>query len=282
MPNWADVFKEIQKEKEDFLLQSRLLGVQAENSLVTVRAKYLKMLYEYTGRNVIAYYSGYLSKPYIAGTGITDEDKNGFMMAIHKMDRSKGLDLILHTPGGGVAATESIAHYLHQMFGKNMRAIVPQICMSAGTMLACACKSIVLAKHSNLGPTDPQIADVPTLGVIEEFKRASREIKNDPSKIDVWKPILSQYRPTFIGQCEDAIKWTEEFLENELKDNMFFKHDDKERKVKAIVKMLMDKRNNKSHGRHLHLDKLRKAGLVTEELEDDNNFQDLVLTGRIF
>nr|VFK53428.1 MAG: Serine dehydrogenase proteinase [Candidatus Kentron sp. TUN]VFK54630.1 MAG: Serine dehydrogenase proteinase [Candidatus Kentron sp. TUN] len=200
------------------------------------------------------------------------------MMAIHKMDRKKGLDLILHTPGGGIAATESIAHYLHQMFGNNIRAIVPQICMSAGTMLACACKSIVLAKHSNLGPTDPHISNIPALGVIEEFKRAAREIKRDQSKINVWRPILSQYRPTFIGQCEDAIKWTEEFVTNELKNNMLSIDSDKERKAKEIAKMLMDKKNNKSHGRHLHLDKLKKAGLIVEQLEDDDNLQDLVLT----
>jgi len=31
-------------------------------------------------------------------------------------DRSKGLDLILHTPGGDIAATESLVDYLHKMF----------------------------------------------------------------------------------------------------------------------------------------------------------------------
>jgi ClpP class serine protease len=67
---------------------------------------------------------------------ITDEDKNGFMMAVHKLDRTKGLDLFLHTPGGSISSTQSIVDYLHKMFGKNIRAIVPQIAMSAGTMIA--------------------------------------------------------------------------------------------------------------------------------------------------
>nr|VFK51879.1 MAG: Serine dehydrogenase proteinase [Candidatus Kentron sp. TUN] len=278
MPNWNDVFREIQERQNLFLNESKQSQYQSDNALIDIRRKYLSELHKYTTRNILAYYSGYLSKPGISGSEITDEDKNGFMMAIHKMDRKKGLDLILHTPGGGIAATESIAHYLHQMFGNNIRAIVPQICMSAGTMLACACKSIVLAKHSNLGPTDPHISNIPALGVIEEFKRAAREIKRDQSKINVWRPILSQYRPTFIGQCEDAIKWTEEFVTNELKNNMLSIDSDKERKAKEIAKMLMDKKNNKSHGRHLHLDKLKKAGLIVEQLEDDDNLQDLVLT----
>lgn len=53
------------------------------------------------------------------------------MATIHTLDRSKGLDLILHTPGGDIAATESIVHYIRQMFGLDVRAIIPQIAMFA-------------------------------------------------------------------------------------------------------------------------------------------------------
>lgn len=69
-----------------------------------LRRKYLKRLAQHTKRNCIIYYSGWLQKPNLQAEpaiqlGISDADKNGFMSAIHKMDRSKGLDLILHTPG---------------------------------------------------------------------------------------------------------------------------------------------------------------------------------------
>ena len=60
-------------------------------------------------------------------TSLDDEDKNGFMATIHNLDRSKGLDLILHTPGGNAAATQSLVHYLHQMFGSNIRAVIPHL-----------------------------------------------------------------------------------------------------------------------------------------------------------
>ena len=45
-------------------------------------------------------------------------DKNGFMAMCHELDVEKGLDLILHTPGGDVAATESIIDYLNNIFEK--------------------------------------------------------------------------------------------------------------------------------------------------------------------
>jgi ClpP class serine protease len=130
---------------------------QANASVDIIRRNYLKKLYDHTGRNIIAYYSGFLSKPGIAQLDINDEDKNGFMMAVHKLDRTKGLDLILHTPGGEFAATQSIIHYFHKMFKNDIRAIVPQISMSAGTMIACSCRRILMTEHSNLGPIDPQL-----------------------------------------------------------------------------------------------------------------------------
>ncbi len=67
-------------------------------------------------------------------------DKNGFMTAINGIDTSKGLDLILHTPGGDTAATESIVDYLWSKFNGDVRCFVPQMAMSAGTMIACSSK----------------------------------------------------------------------------------------------------------------------------------------------
>ena len=58
---------------------------------------------------------------------IDDNDKLAFMSTIQDMDRDKGLDLILHTPGGDVAATESLIDYLTTMFD-NMR-IFGQLCL---------------------------------------------------------------------------------------------------------------------------------------------------------
>src|SRR5713101_3291427 len=122
MPNWNEIFLEVQQAQ-----------FQAQQAPFVVRLKYLKKLQEKTGRNVIAYYSGWLSKPTMALSEINDEDKTGIMTTVHKLDRSLGLDIILHTPGGGIAATQSIVSYLQKMFGRDIRAFIPQLAMSAGT-----------------------------------------------------------------------------------------------------------------------------------------------------
>jgi membrane-bound ClpP family serine protease len=267
MPNWSEVFQEISS-----------MQLQGANAQQVVRKKYLTQLHEHTKRNLIAYYSGWLSKGSVFLSDINDEDKNGFMTTIHKLDRKLGLDLILHTPGGGIAATQSIVTYLQKMFGNDIRAFVPQISMSAGTIIACCCKEIWMGKESNLGPIDPQLAGIPAHGVVQEFKRAVREIKRDPAKIVLWQRIIGQYRPTFLGQCENAIRWSNEFVEQQLKTGMFANRSDKQKRAKNVTKALSNYPLNKSHDRHFDSDACKKMGLMIMDLESDPTLQDLVLT----
>ncbi len=200
------------------------------------------------------------------------------MMAVHKLDRTRGLDLILHTPGGSIASTESIVRYLHLMFDKNLRVLVPQVAMSAGTMIACSAREIVLGKQSSLGPIDPQLRGIPAQGVINEFKRALEEYKADHDSLVIWQSILQQYRPTFLGQCKQAIEWTNAFVTDQLKAVMFDGDPEAQQKADKIVKTLSDADEHKAHERHIPAAKCIEMGLRVRMLEDDNELQDLVLT----
>ena len=263
MPNWNEILDEV-----------RAAGSTDD----VVRRQYLSRLQERTGRNVIAYYSAWLQKEQAAGVSIADEDKNGFMAVIHEMDRSLGLDLILHTPGGDLAATESLVDYLRSMFDTDIRVIVPQIAMSGGTMMACAAKEIVMGKHSNLGPIDPQFAGVAAHGVVEEFSRARNEVKNDPSSVHIWQPIIAKYPPTFIGDCEKAIAWSEEITREWLRTGMFKDLEDSDTRINTIIQELGDHALTKSHKRHISADQCEKLGLNIQRLESQQDFQEAVLS----
>ena len=246
-----------------------------------VRRNYLKKLHELTGRNIIAYYSGWLQKqmePWI--TAINDNDKNGFMSALKDMDWSKGLDLILHTPGGETAATESLVDYLRSLFGTNIRAIVPQLAMSAGTMIACSCKEILMGNHSSLGPIDPQFNGIPCQGVIEEFTKAYNEIKDDPAKIPVWQPIIAKYPPAFIGECQKAIDWAEYLVKKWLGTGMFenISEPEKSKIIANIAAVIGSHDQTLSHSRHLSPERCKEIGLKISMLEDNQELQNAVLT----
>ena len=263
MPNWNELLDEI-----------RAAGSMYD----VVRRRYLAKLHELTKRNVIIYYSGWLQKQGVAGVDINDEDKNGFMTVVHKLDKGLGLDLVLHTPGGDIAATESLVDYLRSVFGNDIRAIVPQLAMSGGTMIACSSKRIIMGKQSSLGPIDPQIGRIPAHGVIEEFNRAKREIAEDNAAIYVWQPVIAKYAPAFIGECEKAIAWSNEMTDDWLRGGMFQEDANPDETISKILAELGDHALTKSHARHLSMDRCKEMGLKVTELETSDELQDAVLS----
>lgn len=214
----------------------------------------------------------------LTGAEVNDSDKNGFMATIHELDRSKGLDLLLHTPGGNVAATESLVHYLRAMFGTDTRVIVPQLAMSPGTMIALSAKAVVMGKHSSLGPIDPQIMGMPAHALVAEFTNAAEEIRKDPSAIPVWQPILAKYPPTLIGESQKAIVWAEQMVREWLATGMFAGEDDAEEKAAAVVSELASHELTLSHDRHIPAEKAKEIGISVETLESDDDLQEAVLS----
>lgn len=264
MPNWAELLVEIN-------------GLGSPYDIL--RRKYVKQLADYTGRNVICYYSGWLQKPDFGQmTAVGDDDKNGLMTTINRLEPEKGLDLILHTPGGDTAATESIVDYLWQKFNGDIRCFVPQMAMSAGTMIACSCKEIWMGKQSSLGPIDPQYGPIPAHGVLEEFQRAYEEITTKPETIPFWQPIIAKYPIAFIGECEKAVKWSATLLQEWLLRNMLASNPNRENIAIEIVRELIDHSVSFAHNRHLSNGKCSEIGLVVKELESDQELQDRILT----
>jgi hypothetical protein len=229
----------------------------------------------------VVYYSGWLQKTgpeYFSSVQINDEDKHGFMAAFAGLDFNKGLDLVLHTPGGDVAATESIIEYIRSKFGRDVRVIVPQISMSGGTMIALAATDIVMGLHSNLGPIDPQIGGRPAIAILAEFDKARNDIVADPKNALLWQPILQQYTPTLLSFADQAIKWTREIGLKALREGLFFGDADADQKATDLVEFLISHDLHRAHGRHLHRGELSQRGLKITELETDPNLQDAVLS----
>lgn len=285
MGNFTEVEQEFNQKLNISGIQSIDLRSQEKinmlinNTLLSMRIEALKKLSQKTNRNVICYYSAWLqSNNGNPDVMINDSDMNGFMNAINKMDKTKGLDLILHTPGGVTTATESIVNYIKKCFNNNFRVIVPHMAMSAGTMIACASKSILMGKQSSLGPIDPQYRGVAAEGVIEEFKRALADTIQDTKNSLIWKEIIQQYRPTFVGECENVIKLSYDLVENWLKDNMFRGYKNKNDIVKHILDELASHKKSKVHDKHYDSTKCKNLGLKIYDIEKDQELQDLILT----
>ena len=194
------------------------------------------------------------------------------------------LDLILHSPGGSPESAEAIVSYLRSRFS-HVRVIVPQLAMSAATMIACAADEIVLGEHSFLGPTDPQILLPTSLGiralpaqaVLDQFDRAHRECA-DSAKLSAWLPMLSQYGPDLLVQCEAALEMSKELVKTWLETYMFKGEDDRSEKARSISTWLAGRENFKSHSRHIPRSDIENHEMKVLRMEDDNTLQDLVLS----
>lgn len=263
MATWNEILKEIG---------------ETPSQIDYVRRQYIKKLSSFTNRNTIIYYSGFL-EPRIQqnslNISIGDQDMEGFMAAIHGLDCSKGLDLVLHTPGGDPTAAEAIVQYLKEKFNNDIRIIVPQIAMSAGTMIACCGKEIIMGKQSSLGPIDPQFQGIPAYNILLEYLEAKEDLEKNPQNANYWAIKLQQYPAAFMKTCIDAIALSEELVETWLSDNMLKGKADQ---IKKTVKFLNSHDDSKSHGRHFNYKLCKENGLKIKLLEDDQEFQDAVLS----
>ena len=272
MPIWSEILGEL----------SRTGAPDGPKDFDGVRRKYLHKLHGHTKRDVILYASGWIQKEGSL-VSIGDDDIHAFMEVSAGL-KGPCLDMILHSPGGSPQAAEAIVSYLRSRFS-HIRVIVPQLAMSAATMISCAADEIILAKHSFLGPTDPQIPLstplgrrlVPAQAVLDQFEKASRECA-DPAKLPVWMPILSQYGPDLLVQCESALCLSQELVRTWLEEYMFKEMDDRSEKATRVSRWLADHKQFKSHNRHISRSQLQGNHLVVRALEDDETLQDLSLS----
>lgn len=257
----------------------------SKDDIDEVRKRQLKKIAQVSGRNVISYYSGWLQKRGQSDqfVSIDDFDMNGFVAVIEDMNTTIGVDLLLHTPGGSVAVAEAIINYLRSVFHNGIRAIIPQLAMSSGTLIACACDEIMMGKHSSLGPTDPYVNGLSAYGIMEEFERARKDIALDASNALLWRPILEKYLPGLIGDCANAVKWAKTIMEESLRDRMF--RDDPNREILAgnIAEALSYRGETFAHSQHLPMEKCREIGLKVTSFEDDPELRsELMLLHRAY
>jgi ClpP class serine protease len=94
------------------------------------------------------------------GRYIDIDDSEQLLRAIRLTPDAMPIDLVLHTPGGLVLASDQIAYGLKRHAGK-VTVIVPHYAMSGGTLVALAADEILMDHDAVLGPVDPQLGSLP-------------------------------------------------------------------------------------------------------------------------
>lgn len=228
-----------------------------------------------TGRNVVLCHSGFL-KVQSAHVTIMHEDMEAYMNAFNGLDKRKGLDVILHTPGGYVDAAEGIGNYWRSVFFGNVEAYIPHLAFSCGTLLAFACKTIHMTKASGLGPVDPAFGGRRVESIIADFEHAFRDVAANPNLALIWNPILEKHGPCAYEEALRAREHSAEIARTWLKTGML--RNAPEKNVEAIVSIFNSHKATKSHGRQFPYEVWKNLRLNVSLVEADPELQDLLMT----
>ena len=274
MPAWNDLLDELNRQPQP----------TRGNWLTTQQTSVLKRVGNLRGgRHVLLYASAFLQKPQAPAlnVNIMPEDLNGLMSVVYGMDWSKGLTLILHTPGGDPNAAATIVAYLRSKFTQ-IEVIVPTFAMSAGTMISLAADRIIMGRQSQLGPIDPQMLigqrPVSARAIVDQFATAKGEILADLALAHVWAPILPSLGPALLQEAQNALDYGESMVAGWLAKYMFASLQDSDAKGRSVAKHFNDATIHKSHGRRIDREEARNQGVMVEDLEDDQDLQEAALT----
>ncbi len=260
MPSWDEVTSDLGK-------------------IHSIRRELLAELSAHTGRNTIIYHSAWLDRPELAddpsaSLEIHDADVHGFMTVIHGLDRTKGLDLMLHVPGDDMAAAGNLIDYVRRMFGDDVRAIIPQLTVSGSTIIALSCRAIVIGRHSCIRPIDPHLGEDSYAKLIGMCEDADAEGVAEAGL----SSLISRFQqadPKAASRYARTIGWARKAAARRLESNMFKGSGDGGAAVKKILSRLSCRPNDYNVG----IDQAKELfGDRLVELESDDRLQDLVLS----
>ena len=147
------------------------------------------------------------------GRYIDIDDSEQLLRAIRLTPPEMPIDLLLHTPGGLVLASDQIAYALKRHDGR-VTVIVPHYAMSGGTLVALAADEILMDPDAVLGPVDPQLGSLPrgswpAASILKALEQDNPN-RDDETLIlgDVARKAIDQVRATvrelLEGRVEDA------------------------------------------------------------------------------
>jgi len=182
---------------------------------------------------------------------INIEDSEQVLRAIRMTPDDMPIDIVLHTPGGLVLASEQIANALMRHPAK-VTVFVPHYAMSGGTMIALAADEIVMDCNAVLGPVDPQLGQYPAASILNTVRQKKINRVDDSTLI-------------LADMAEKAMRQVEEFITRILSDKM------PEERARPIAKMLTEGRW--THDYPITCDQLREMDLpinpnLPEEIYD--------------
>ncbi|MEZ5796943.1 MAG: hypothetical protein R3D63_05305 [Paracoccaceae bacterium] len=209
-----------------------------------------------------------------------------------RSDRADNAVAVFIRTGGGSAETaERMVAVLRKHYGL-VYFVVPDLAMSAGTILCMSGDKIYMDYSSSLGPIDPQVPAtdtgdyVPAMGYLDKVREITEKGELAPADVVLLRS-LDLGKLALFEQARDLSrdllkKWLVEF---KFKDWTHHRTtnpgapvtpDEKQARADEIATVLGNHAHWRSHGRSIDLPKLAAMRLQIDDYSDDLEFRTLI------
>ncbi len=206
--------------------------------------------------------------------------------------RSEGaISVLLRTGGGSAETTERMVGVLRKHYG-HVNFVVPDIAMSAGTILCMSGDRIYMDYASTLGPIDPQVPTpdtgdyVPALGYLDKVQEIIRKGNLAQADVVMLKSLdlaklalFEQARDLSVDLLKKWLveykfkNWTEHRTTNP--GSPVTMHEKSER-AEQIARDLADHKRWRSHGRNLDIAKLSELRIEIDDYSDNEELRNSI------
>lgn len=196
------------------------------------------------------------------------------------------ISIVLRTPGGSAEIAERYVTVLRHHY-KKVNFIVPDLAMSAGTILCMSGNKIFMDYSSSLGPIDPQVMAsdgsgyVAAMSYLDKVREITQKPELGPADV-VFLKSLDLAKLALYEQAKDLSidllkKWLVEYKfvdwikHKTTNPGSPVTHAEKLKRAEEIAKDLSDHKKWRSHGRALNIEKLRELRLEIDDYSKDNH-----------
>ena len=202
---------------------------------------------------------------------------------LHNLDLSKGLALLVSSPGGDGEAAERIVKICRTTSGTGEYwAIVPAKAKSAATMVCFGASKILMGPSSELGPVDPQIIFAEdgrrrqhsAYNLVTSYEQLFKGAVQTKGHIEPYIKQLDYYDPRDIQRFKEAISLADDISVKILKSGMMRRCSQAE--IRRKIERFLKPKRTWSHGRPIFRDEAHECGLNIEDVDPASDLWSLL------
>ncbi len=145
-------------------------------------------------------------------TILIKSDSDRIYSAVRQFQQKKPLLLVLLSRGGELGSAYLIGKLCRDSADKKFVVVVPRYAKSAATLIATAADEIHMGGLSELGPIDPQIDEMPALGLKNSIEHIAELVSRMPKSADMFAKYLQfSVKPIQIGYFERAAESAKQY-----------------------------------------------------------------------